>query len=47
MGLISAVFTVISVILAGGLRPADGGMEAVDAPADALDPEPESSALVV
>jgi predicted MFS family arabinose efflux permease len=35
VGLISAVFTVISVILAGQLRPAEKGLEAVDAPADA------------
>jgi hypothetical protein len=37
VGLISAVFTVTSVILAGQLRPAEKGLEAVDAPADGAD----------
>jgi len=44
VGLISAVFTVISVLLAGRLRPAEGGLGAVDAPTAAVDEE--SAALV-
>jgi predicted MFS family arabinose efflux permease len=46
VGLISAFFTVVSVILAGRLRPAEGGLGAVDAPPEGGDPEKESIALV-
>jgi hypothetical protein len=44
VGLISAFFTVVSVILAGRLRPCEEGLAAVDVPADAA--APESAALV-
>jgi predicted MFS family arabinose efflux permease len=46
VGLISAVFTVLSVLLAGRLRPAEGGLGAVDVPADARNAKKESAALV-
>jgi len=45
VGLISAVFTVMSVILAGKLRPAEGGLAEVDALPDAMRTDKESAAL--
>jgi predicted MFS family arabinose efflux permease len=45
VGLISVVFTVVSVILAGRLRPTEAGLEAVDVAAGTSAPHEEPAAL--